>query len=87
MQTVSPILHIKKKFSIPTVLFAALVLMFLLPQTALSLYSRETPVVIAVQKISPSVVNVSSQYEVRRQNPFSGFGLDPFFDSFFKDFF
>ncbi len=87
MQTVSPILHIKKKFSIPTVLFAALVLMFLLPQTALSLYSRETPVVIAVQKISPAVVNISSQYEVRRQNPFSGFGLDPFFDSFFKDFF
>ena len=82
----SPILHIKKKFSIPTALFAALILMLFLPNTALSLYSRETPVVIAVQKISPAVVNISSQYEVRRQSPFSGFGLDPFFDSFFKDF-
>jgi len=51
-------------------------------------YQRETPVVNAVRKVSPAVVNISSRYEVRkRANPFSGFGLDPFFDSFFRDFF
>ncbi len=51
-------------------------------------YQRETPIVHAVRKVSPAVVNISSEYEVRRRaNPFSGFGMDPFFDSFFKDFF
>jgi len=51
-------------------------------------YQRETPVVNAVRKVSPAVVNISSQYEVRkRTNPFSGFGMDPLFDSFFRDFF
>jgi serine protease Do len=50
--------------------------------------NRETPVVRAVRKVSPAVVNISSVYEVRkRTGPFSGFGLNPFFDEFFKDFF
>jgi Do/DeqQ family serine protease len=49
---------------------------------------RESPVVRAVRKVSPAVVNISSSYEVRkRANPFSGFGMDPFFEEFFKDFF
>ena len=49
---------------------------------------RRNAVVSAVQKISPAVVNISSEYQVQTQrNPFSGFGIDPFFDSFFKDFF
>jgi serine protease Do len=49
---------------------------------------RETPIVKAVRKISPAVVNISSVYEVRkRTGPFSGFGLNPFFEEFFKDFF
>jgi Do/DeqQ family serine protease len=49
---------------------------------------RETAVVKAVKKVSPVVVNISSEYEVRqRVNPFSGFGLDPSLESFFKDFF
>ena len=49
---------------------------------------RRNAVVSAIQKISPSVVNISSEYQVQtRRNPFSGFGIDPFFDSFFKDFF
>ncbi len=48
---------------------------------------RETPVVKAVRKASPAVVNISTAYEVRsRPSPFSGFG-NPFFDEFFKDFF
>jgi S1-C subfamily serine protease len=49
---------------------------------------RESPIVRAVRKVSPAVVNISSSYEVRkRANPFSGFGFDPFFDNFFRDFF
>ena len=51
-------------------------------------FKRESPVVKAVQKISPAVVNISSEYEVTsRSHPFSAFGMDPFFESFFKDFF
>jgi len=45
-------------------------------------------VVQAVKKVSPAVVNISSEYEViARSNPFFDSGLDPFFDSFFRDFF
>jgi Do/DeqQ family serine protease len=48
---------------------------------------RESPVVKAVRRVSPAVVNISTVYETRgRSNPFSGFG-NPFFDEFFKDFF
>ena len=48
---------------------------------------RENAVVKAVRKISPAVVNISSEYEIlERTNPFSGLGLDPFFDSFIHDF-
>jgi Do/DeqQ family serine protease len=51
-------------------------------------YSRENPVVQAVKKVSPAVVNISSEYEVKGgSNPFFDRGLDPFFDSFFRDFF
>ena len=51
-------------------------------------YERENPVVRAVSKVSPAVVNINSEYEVRRRaNPFSRFRIDPRFDSFFKDFF
>ncbi len=50
-------------------------------------YERETPVVCAVRMVSPAVVNISSEYEVReRPYPFSG-GGDTFFDYFFRDFF
>ncbi len=49
---------------------------------------RETPIVRAVKRVAPAVVNINSEYEVRsRRSPFSGFSTDPFFDSFFKDFF
>ena len=51
-------------------------------------YERETPVVSAIRKAGPAVVNISSEYEARtHMSPFSGSGMDPFFDSFFKDFF
>jgi serine protease Do len=73
-------------------LASALVLLLALsatfpPPSAAADSLRETPVVKAVRKASPAVVNISSAYEVRsRPNPFSGFG-NPFFDEFFKDFF
>lgn len=51
-------------------------------------YDRDGPVVKAVRAVSPAVVNISSVISARkRSGPFSGFGLNPFFDSFFKDFF
>ena len=50
--------------------------------------SRENGVVKAVRKVSPAVVNISSQYEIRKKsNPFSGYGLDPMLENFFRDFF
>lgn len=50
---------------------------------------RETPVVKAVRKVGPAVVNISIDYEVTvRPGFFQGFGIsDPFFDSFFQGFF
>jgi len=49
---------------------------------------RESAVVRAIRKVSPAVVNISSEVEVRkRANPFYGFGMDPNFESFFRDFF
>ncbi|MBW2603035.1 MAG: Do family serine endopeptidase [Deltaproteobacteria bacterium] len=49
---------------------------------------RESAVVKAIRKVSPAVVNISSEFEVRkRSNPFYGFGMDPGFESFFRDFF
>jgi len=49
---------------------------------------RESAVVKAIRKVSPAVVNISSEFEVRKRiNPFYGFGMDPDFDSFFRDFF
>ena len=50
-------------------------------------HDRESAVVRAVRKVSPVVVNISTEFEVRkRTNPFSGFGFDSYFDSFFRDF-
>jgi serine protease Do len=49
---------------------------------------RESAVVKAIRKVSPVVVNISSESEVRKRvNPFYGFGMDPNFESFFRDFF
>jgi len=60
-----------------------------LPLEALSAdYPRENAVVRAVNKVSPAVVNISSEYVVReRANPFFDFGPNPFFEPFFRDFF
>ncbi len=70
-------------------LFTTFFVLFYFPYLTVAVeYNRETPVVKAVRKASPSVVNISSEYTIKgHSNPFSDFNLDPFFDSFFKDFF
>jgi Do/DeqQ family serine protease len=50
--------------------------------------ARRSKVVEAVEKISPSVVNISSEYDVYNQtNPFFTFRRDQQFHDFFNDFF
>jgi Do/DeqQ family serine protease len=74
-------------FSFAVAIGALLFLQLSPCESALSI-ERETPVVRAVSRVGPAVVNISSEQEVRKQmSPFSGFPMDPFFDSFFKDFF
>ena len=64
-----------------------LLLNFILPGISES-YSRESPIVKAVRRVGPAVVNISSEIPARkRTNPFSRFGLNPFFEQFFKDFY
>lgn len=48
--------------------------------------NRRSPVVLAVEDVSPAVVNISAEQEVRARHPFS-FGGRSLFDSFFNDFF
>ncbi|MCP4747578.1 MAG: Do family serine endopeptidase [Desulfobacteraceae bacterium] len=48
-------------------------------------HDRKTVVVEAVEKVGASVVNISSEYEIRKQN--HPFGFNPLFDNFFGDFF
>lgn len=77
----------KKKF-LP--LFAAIFTIFTFTwQIAYcDIQTRENSVVKAVRKVSPAVVNISSQYEIRKNsNPFSGYGMDPLLEKFFRDFF
>ena len=80
---------IDQRFKTALILSAICVLGIIQPIAARARdLNRETPVVKAVREVSPAVVNVSSAYEVRKHtNPFSGFGLNPFFDEFFKDFY
>ncbi len=50
--------------------------------------SRRTPVVAVVERLSPAVVNISTDiYESRPANPFFGMPRDPLFDDFFNHFF
>jgi len=57
--------------------------LFFLPPAWAS--DRETPVVLAVRKVGPAVVNISSQQQM--SHTVSPFGRSPFFDNFFRDFF
>lgn len=50
--------------------------------------SRRTPVVEVAERLSPAVVNISTDiYESRPANPFFGMQRDPLFDDFFNQFF
>ena len=83
-------IRINKNLNKYVYIFFQILFFFILysPYTVYAEYKRENAVVRAVRKVSPAVVNISSEYEVHKKvNPFSGFGLDPFFDSFFRDFF
>ena len=72
-----------------TICYCVVILIFLIPVDLFATdISRETPVVRAVRKVSPAVVNISSQEDVRtRVSPFSIFGRNSFTDHFFNDFF
>jgi len=81
--------HISSFPALPVLLFILYILFsFTVPTFSAIVNLRENAVVKAIKKVSPAVVNISSEFEVhKRVNPFSGFGLDPSFESFFKDFF
>jgi serine protease Do len=49
-------------------------------------FLRRNAAVRVVESAGPAVVNITTETEVQRR-PFSGFGGDPFFDRFFRDFF
>ncbi len=66
------------------VVAAALIALLGLASGAWAGNPRETPVVRAVRKASPAVVNISTEV-VTRGAPFGG--LNPFFEDFFRDFF
>ena len=79
---------IKRLVSVVAFLFFSIILLVQLPESIGAENLRESAVVVAVKKVSPVVVNISSEFEVRKRvNPFSGFGMDPSFENFFKDFF
>jgi len=75
------------KIEIPWILWA--VGMVVLPGLAFSADDlRETPVVKAVRKVGPAVVNIRSEVAADRSvSPFAPFTGNPFFDNFFRDFF
>jgi Do/DeqQ family serine protease len=80
--------NIKRSFSSVAFLFFSIILLVQLPESVGAENLRESAVVVAVKKVSPVVVNISSEFEVRKRvNPFSGFGMDPSFENFFNDFF
>ncbi len=83
--------HALKRIDMKTVVFIVGILLLCISPKGYSFDNkRENAVVKAVRKAGPIVVNISSQSEARGGvNPFYeyGFKLDPFWDSFFKDFF
>ena len=80
-------MHVKIVYRLFSIVF--LVFLFLPPLSAGDQgYSRENPVVRAVRKVSPAVVNISTSKLVERGvNPFFFQENDDFFNRFFRDFF
>jgi serine protease Do len=57
------------------------------PAPAAAGVSRRTPVVLAVERVAPAVVNISAeQVTEQRISPFGAFSPDPFFERFFEGF-
>ena len=78
----------KPTLQISVGILLGILLLFLPPLVLAEIFNRENAIVRAVRKVGPAVVNISSEYTVRKRlNPFTGFGMDQFFDSFFRDFF
>lgn len=75
---------VKKQFICGMVLLVAFLVCFNSLAAPSSL--RRSPVVIAVEKASPAVVNISTTVQ-ERVNPMSPFAGDDFFKDFFDDFF
>ena len=50
-------------------------------------FLRRTTTVRVVARVSPAVVNITTERLVSRSNPFQPFAGDPFFERFFRDFF
>jgi Do/DeqQ family serine protease len=73
-----------KKTSLLVFTFSCVLHLSSVPLHAQTGNPRITPVVSAVQKVSPAVVNISTEAMVS-SNPFMSF--DPFTDDFFRDFF
>lgn len=83
---------IMKQINIKTNIYTIILIFFSILIIGQTVYcateSRENSVVRSVRKVSPAVVNISSQYEIRKNSsPFSGYGMDPRIESFFNDFF
>jgi Do/DeqQ family serine protease len=57
------------------------------PARAADPFLRRTPTVAAVQKVGPSVVNITTEQVVAQASPFRHYSNDPTFDQFFRDFF
>ena len=49
-------------------------------------FLRRTPTVLAVEKVGPAVVNITTETIVTQRSPFRGFNRDPLFERFFRDF-
>ena len=49
-------------------------------------FLRRTPTVIAVEKVGPAVVNITTETVIQQRSPFAGFRNDPLFDQFFRSF-
>ena len=65
--------------------FIAFLLMLSLAGQAAPAADRVTPVVRAIRKVSPAVVNIRTERIIQRQtSPFFGFA-DPFFENFFRE--
>lgn len=83
-------IKINKNFISPAlfIILSAIFTFATAPVSASTAYPRENAVVKAIRRVGPAVVNISSESKAAsRTTPFSGFGMNPFFDSFFKDFF